>query len=162
MASYFISKDIMNKITMQLLDIDTITENTDRDLSSAETLRLVEALNEPYARQLRENMRRSAETDEPDATIPFIIIGCTVVVHDADSGETVDYHIVNTNSFTLESNDVTFTSPIGKALLFKHVGDTVEIKVPVGKITYIIHSITLDPDISIDKESVVSSDNQYA
>jgi transcription elongation factor GreA len=107
-------------------------------------------------------MLHSAETDDHNAAIPFIIIGCSVVVNDADTGETVDYHIVNTNSFTLESNDVTFTSPIGKALLFKHVGDKVEFKVPVGKITYIIQSITLDPDISLNKEPLVPLENQYA
>jgi transcription elongation factor GreA len=161
MASYSISKDIIEKINRQLSDIAVMTENTDRDLCSVETMRQVEALN-AYGRQLREHIVCSDVSDGRDAAMPFIIIGCTVVVDDKDTGETFDYHIVNTGAFILESNDVTFTSPIGRALLFKQVGDTAEIQAPVGKITYIIRSITLDLDISLPKEPELSEENLYA
>jgi transcription elongation factor GreA len=46
--------------------------------------------------------------------------------------------------FELEGNDVTFLSPIGKALLLKSIGDKVEINIPDGNIHYEIRSIKFD------------------
>lgn len=60
-----------------------------------------------------------------------IQIGSTVVV--SCSGKEMNFVIVGTNEVDPTSGKISSESPIGKALMSKSKGDTVEIDVPVGK-----------------------------
>ena len=57
------------------------------------------------------------------------------------NGEEKDYHIVGEYEADPATNKLSTTSPIGKALLGKKVGDTVEIEVPAGTTQYKILKI---------------------
>lgn len=57
------------------------------------------------------------------------------------NGEEKDYHIVGEYEADPTTNKLSTTSPIGKALLGKKAGDTVEIEVPAGKTEYKILEI---------------------
>lgn len=150
MTQYCLSKDIKERLNRQLEDIRKNVENQKRDSEDPDVINEIDELNETYAKQLRQILEQSVHTDADDLSAPFVVIGSTAEVCDLDSGEVETYHIVISHEFSLESDDVTFSSPIGKALLFKKVGDHVEIKIPVGKIRYIVNRITLDPDISLN------------
>ncbi len=54
-----------------------------------------------------------------------------------------DYTLVSENEADLKTGKISVKSPIGKGLLGKEVGDTVEIKVPAGKIKFEILNISI-------------------
>jgi len=100
-----------------------------------------------YVPQLKKLLADAACDDAHGSAVPLAVIGSDVVVTDLDTGEEFHYRIVSSATFELEGDDVTFSSPIGKALLMRRVGDEVEFNAPIGKIRYKIVSITLSSDI---------------
>ncbi len=57
------------------------------------------------------------------------------------TGKAVEYQLVSPEEADFEQNKLSVTSPLGKALLGKVVGDVVETKVPAGVIQYEVLSI---------------------
>lgn len=57
------------------------------------------------------------------------------------NGEEKDYHIVGEYEADPSTNKLSITSPIGKALLGKKTGESVEVEVPDGTISYKIIKI---------------------
>lgn len=65
-----------------------------------------------------------------------IVFGATVVLEDQDSGEQVTYQIVGEDEADIKDGLVSFSSPIGRALISKEVGDVAEYKAPAGIRSY--------------------------
>jgi transcription elongation factor GreA len=61
---------------------------------------------------------------------------------DLRAGQTLWYRMVSPEEADFDQNRISVTSPIGKGLLGKKIGDTVEIAVPAGKLRYEILEIT--------------------
>ena len=59
-------------------------------------------------------------------------LGSTVVVLDLDKDEKVRYKLVTTEDADAKNGMISTTSPIGKGLLGKQVGDSVKIQIPGG------------------------------
>jgi transcription elongation factor GreA len=59
-------------------------------------------------------------------------LGSVVVVLDYEKDKEVTYKLVTTEESDLAAGRISTTSPIGKALLGKRVGDTVKIQIPDG------------------------------
>lgn len=68
-----------------------------------------------------------------------IDIGSKVVL-ELEDGEQ-EYHIVGATEANIDEGKISYESPIGQALIGKSRGETVEVKVPAGVITYRIKSI---------------------
>lgn len=68
-----------------------------------------------------------------------IVIGCKVTVE--TSGQHHEFMIVGEFEADPTAKKLSHTSPIGKALLGKKVGDKVEVSVPAGKMVYKIMDI---------------------
>lgn len=62
--------------------------------------------------------------------------GATVRLADEDTEEKVKYQIVGPYEADLAKGRISVTSPIGKALIGKSVGDTVEVQTPRGAKSY--------------------------
>ena len=60
-------------------------------------------------------------------------LGSTVVVYDLKSENEVSYRLVPSEEADAANGAVSTTSPIGRGLLGKKVGDTAEIHTPAGK-----------------------------
>jgi transcription elongation factor GreA len=71
----------------------------------------------------------------------LVIFGVTVDLEDQDSGESLRYRIVGTEEVDVRAGLISYTSPIGKALLGKRVGDEVRFDTPVGTRTVAIASV---------------------
>jgi transcription elongation factor GreA len=71
-----------------------------------------------------------------------IYILSRVKLKDLKSGQTFEYLLVSPEESDFEANKISVTSPIGKALLGKKPGDSVEITVPVGKLRYEVLEIS--------------------
>ncbi|CAN5697116.1 transcription elongation factor GreA [soil metagenome] len=62
--------------------------------------------------------------------------GATVQLADEDTDEKVKYQIVGPYEADLKQRSISVTSPIGRALIGKTVGDTVEVQTPRGARSY--------------------------
>jgi transcription elongation factor GreA len=60
-------------------------------------------------------------------------LGSTVRVYDNNKSEEIEYKIVTSEESDFASGRISTTSPIGRALLNKKVGDTVQVITPNGK-----------------------------
>ena len=59
-----------------------------------------------------------------------------VKLKNKNNGNFLDFLLVSPQEADFEKNKLSVTSPIGKALLGKKLGDEVEVIVPAGKTTY--------------------------
>lgn len=89
-----------------------------------------------------EKMLRNARiinNDEIDTDI--VSIGSTVIVEDLEFGDKMEYTIVGTAESDPLQNRISNESPVGKAILGKQKGTTVDVNVPAGVIQYKILEI---------------------
>jgi transcription elongation factor GreA len=60
-------------------------------------------------------------------------LGSTVRIYDSTKNEEVEYELVTSEETDVGSGRISTTSPIGRALLNKKVGDTAQVVTPSGK-----------------------------
>ena len=68
----------------------------------------------------------------------------TVVIQNIDSGQTMTYTIVSESEADLVAKKISASSPIGKGLLGKSVGDVVKINVPKGILKFKVIDISIE------------------
>ncbi len=61
-----------------------------------------------------------------------IVFGATVELEDAESGEAVTYQIVGDDEADIKAGKISVSSPIARALIGKHAGDSVDVQAPGG------------------------------
>jgi transcription elongation factor GreA len=65
-----------------------------------------------------------------------VVFGATVELEDIESGDTVTYQIVGDDEADIKSGKISVSSPIARALIGKHAGDTVDVQAPGGTRQY--------------------------
>jgi len=65
-----------------------------------------------------------------------VALGSVVKIHDAEFDEDLEYKIVGVLEADPTNNRISNTSPVGKALLGKKVGDRVDVQTPAGACVY--------------------------
>lgn len=89
-----------------------------------------------------EKMLRNAKIiNEEEVVTDVVSIGSTVKLKDIEFDEEVEYTIVGSAESDPTVNMISNESPVGKALLGKQIGATVEVSVPAGVIKYEILDI---------------------
>src|SRR5262252_1039742 len=71
-----------------------------------------------------------------------ISLGSTVVLLEVEKNEEITYTLVTSEQANVAQGLISTTSPIGRSLLNKREGDTVEVKIPSGTRTFEILSFT--------------------
>jgi transcription elongation factor GreA len=71
-----------------------------------------------------------------------ISLGSKVVLLDVDKNAEITYKLVTTEDANVTEGLISTTSPIGRSLLNKREGDTVEVKIPSGTRNFEIISFT--------------------
>jgi transcription elongation factor GreA len=100
--------------------------------------------------QLRERLSKLSSIDLTQIPHDSVGLGSKVVVKDEKSGLKETYHLVFGDAVEFEEGHVTMSSPIGRALLGKHVGEIAYLKLPTMvrqlKVTELktIHEIKAD------------------
>ena len=69
-------------------------------------------------------------------------LGSTVRVYDSTKNEEVEYKLVTSEESDVAAGKISTTSPIGRALLNKKVGDTAQVVTPNGKREMEVLSLT--------------------
>jgi transcription elongation factor GreA len=80
--------------------------------------------------QLRERLSKLSSIDVSQISTDSVGLGSKVVVKDEKTGLVETYDLVFGDALEFEEGQVTMSSPIGRALLGKKVGETVILKLP--------------------------------
>jgi transcription elongation factor GreA len=70
-----------------------------------------------------------------------VVFGATVHLIDTQDGTEARYQIVGEDEADIKQGMLSVTSPIARALIGKHEGDTVEVVAPSGRRTYEISTV---------------------
>ena len=80
--------------------------------------------------------------DEADIDTSKVSILTKVTLTNLGTKKQVTYKIVSEKEADLKAGKISVTSPIGKGILGKHVGDTAEVQAPAGILKFKIENIT--------------------
>jgi transcription elongation factor GreA len=61
-----------------------------------------------------------------------VVFGATVELEDLASGDEVTYQIVGDDEADIKAGKISVSSPLARALIGKHTGDTAEVEAPSG------------------------------
>jgi len=87
-------------------------------------------------KQLEEILKSAVIIDEKQKTTFTVNIGNSVVLQDLSSKEELRYKIVSPREVDPIRGKISNVSPVGKAVMGRRQGDTVEVVTPAGKIRY--------------------------
>ena len=92
-------------------------------------------------RELEETLKAATIIDEGKKSNLKINIGDRFILSDLASGEELHYRLVNPREVDPIQGKISGASPLGKVLVNRGEGETVEVTVPVGKLRYQIKRI---------------------
>ena len=119
-------KEIAEKIKAALAFGD-ISENAEYDEAKNEQAEL-----EKRIMKLEGIVGNVKLIDESEIKKDEVSIGSTVTVKDIEFDEVMEYSIVGPTEADPYENKISNESPVGKALIGKRVGETIEVQVPDG------------------------------
>jgi transcription elongation factor GreA len=65
-----------------------------------------------------------------------VMFGCTVVLENLSTGEEVRYQLVGSDESDVRQGRISISSPLGRAMIGKEVGDRVVVRAPAGERRY--------------------------
>lgn len=92
--------------------------------------------------QLDQMLRNAKVIDNQHAPADTITVGATVRIKDMGSGEEISYTIVGSAEADPDQDKISNESPVGRALLGKRNGETVDVVVPAGKMKFRVLKIS--------------------
>lgn len=98
---------------------------------------------EDYTRRVGETLRTVTVSEDGPDRFPYVVIGSRVCVQEPGTAALYTYRLIGPFHTEVGFEDVSFLSPMGRALLLREVEDTVTVKAPGGTFSYRICSITL-------------------
>ena len=98
--------------------------------------------------QLQARLREFSMADLTKIPRDRVGLGSLVVVFDSLKNEEISYKIVTSEEADVNNGRISTSSPIGKGLLGKQVGDTVKITIPGGSREMEILSLTTIHDLA--------------
>jgi len=91
--------------------------------------------------KLQEEIRNARIIDESKMDTSKVLILSVVKIKNLKNNAVMTYTLVPENEADLKAGKISVSSPIAKGLLGKKVGDTADIEIPVGKVTFEIIDI---------------------
>ncbi|HNQ00131.1 MAG TPA: transcription elongation factor GreA [Bacteroidia bacterium] len=128
------------KISQQIAearDKGDLSENAEYDAAKD-----AQGLLELKISKLEEIVASARLVDESKLDTSKALVLSKVKIKNKTNGQVMTYILVAENEADLKLGKISVTSPIGKGLLGKSVGDTAEIAVPSGKIEFEIIEIS--------------------
>jgi transcription elongation factor GreA len=113
-----------------------LSENAEYDAAREE-----QGLMELRIRKMEDVLARSAVIDESNIQTDKVGIMTRVTVLNSKTKKKNEYQIVSPEEADFEGGKISMSSPIGKALMNKVVGEEVQIKVPAGLLELKVVSI---------------------
>jgi transcription elongation factor GreA len=105
-----------------------ISENAEYDHAKNE-----QAMLEHRIARLEERLLSARVIDKKEISKDVVSVGSKVRLRDVDAKETVEYRIVGSAEANPAEQKLSNESPVGRAIMGKKKGDTVEVTTPRGK-----------------------------
>lgn len=115
-----------------------LSENAEYDAAKE-----AQGLMEMKIAKLEELLMNARLLDESKIDTSKVSVFTTVKLHDTKFKKDIKYTLVSEKEADIKTGKISVTSPIGKGLLGKTVGETVQITVPAGVIEFKILEITI-------------------
>lgn len=129
-------KDIAEKIKVAL-SFGDLSENSEYDEAKSEQGKL-----EARIVELEYMLKNVKIIDEENINTDKVFVGSKVTIKDLETKEKLTYQIVGFAQADPDNGRISDESPVGKALLGKKTGETVNVEVPVGVLSFKIMSIS--------------------
>jgi transcription elongation factor GreA len=113
-----------------------IAENAEYDDAKNE-----QAMLEHRIAQLEERLSAARVIDKGEIKKDVVSIGSHVKLRDVDAKKTFEYHIVGSAEANPDENKLSNESPVGRAIMGRKKGETVEVAAPRGSFKYKILEI---------------------
>lgn len=120
-------------------DKGDLSENAEYDAAKE-----AQGLLEMKIAKMEEVLANARLIDESQLDTSKVLVLSTVRIKNQTNGMELTYKLVAESEADLKSGKISVTSPIGKGLLGKSVGETAEISVPNGTLKFEILEITRD------------------
>jgi len=114
-----------------------LAENSEYDEAKNE-----QAFIEGRIAALEKTLRNARVVVEEDVDPLTVNVGSTVTLRDIDSGELLSYTIVGSHEGNPKEKRISYESPVGRAVMGRRVGETVEVRLPAGLARFQIVAIT--------------------
>ena len=112
----------------QAREFGDITENSEYDDAKNE-----QAMLEHRIATLEERLTSARVVNKKEIPTGVVAVGTKVRLRDVAARETIEYHIVGSAEANPAENKLSNESPVGKAIIGKKKGETVEVTTPRGK-----------------------------
>ena len=120
-------------------DKGDLSENAEYDAAKE-----AQGLLEMKIAKMDEILANARLIDESQLDVSKVLVLSTVRIKNQTNGMEITYKLVAESEADLKSGKISVTSPIGKGLLGKSVGEVAEISVPNGTLKFDILEITRD------------------
>ena len=108
-----------------------ISENSEYDDAKNE-----QAMVEQKIAQLEERLTRARLIEKKDVPKGVVAVGTRVRLKDMDANETIEYVIVGSAEANPREQKLSNESPVGRAIIGRKKGETVEVAAPRGSLKY--------------------------
>jgi transcription elongation factor GreA len=117
-------------------DFGDISENAEYDDAKNE-----QAMLEHKIAQLEERLAHARVISSRDVDLSVVSVGAKVRLRDVDANQTVEYTIVGSAEANPSELKLSNESPVGRAIIGKKKGETVEVSAPRGSLKFKILDI---------------------
>jgi transcription elongation factor GreA len=94
-------------------------------------------------KELENNLALSDIIDLKDLNVEKAVFGCMVCIEDTSDGKNIKYQLVGPFESDINVNKISVTSPIGKALIGKSIGDLINVQTPGGTREFAVVDISV-------------------
>ncbi|HEV8243014.1 MAG TPA: transcription elongation factor GreA [Nitrospirales bacterium] len=95
-------------------------------------------------RDLEHKLAEAQIIDTSKLSTEKVVFGATVTVKDVQNGTEQCYMLVGQDEGDLKNGKISVQSPVGRALIGKRVGDTLEVKTPAKVVEYEVLDIRFE------------------
>ena len=128
-------KEVNDRIR-QAKEFGDISENAEYEDAKQE-----QAFVEGRIMRLEQMIRNARIIDASGALAEEVQLGASVKVKDSRSGEVFEFSIVGSAESDPPNKRLSNESPLGRALIGRRKGDTVDVETPRGKVQYKIEAV---------------------
>jgi len=96
---------------------------------------------EAKIRELEHKVACADVIDPKTVNTESVVFGCTVVLENLDTEDNVEYQLVGPDESDIGNGRISVSSPLGRAMIGKKVGDEVVVQAPGGKRQYEVINI---------------------
>lgn len=133
-----VERQAASKAIAEAREKGDLRENAEYDAAKE-----AQGLLEAKIQKLEGDLANARIIDEGSIDTSKVSILTKVTVTNLDNKKQMTYHLVSEKEADLKLGKISVTSPIGKGLLGKQIGEVADVQVPAGKLKFKIENITV-------------------